>query len=99
MLVLGAENRNGANPFPPVGGPPQYLSYYTDALDALGVGYDVYDTDAQGSHSADPLGVLSHYDMSSGTRATTSSPGCRPSPAARASPGSRSSRWSTRATT
>jgi Zinc carboxypeptidase/Immune inhibitor A peptidase M6 len=63
VLVLGAENRNGSNPFPPVGGPPQYQSYYTDALDALSVGYDVYDTDEQGSHSAHPLGVLSHYDL------------------------------------
>jgi zinc carboxypeptidase/immune inhibitor InhA-like protein len=63
VLILGAENRNGSNPFPPVGGPPQYLSYYTDALDALGVGYDLYDTDDQGSHSAHRLGVLSHYDL------------------------------------
>ncbi len=63
VLILGAENRTGANPFPPVGGPPQYQSYYADALDALGVGYDIYDTDDQGSHSAHPLGVLSHYDV------------------------------------
>jgi murein tripeptide amidase MpaA len=63
VLILAAEDRNGSNPTPPVGGPPQYLSYYTDALDALGVGYDIYDTDEQGHHAADWLSVLSHYDL------------------------------------
>ena len=41
---------------------PNYLTYYTDALDANGVAYDIYDVDKRGNHSPDWLGVLSHYD-------------------------------------
>ena len=41
---------------------PNYLHYYTDALDALGIGYDVWDVDARGT--APPTQeVLSHYDV------------------------------------
>jgi hypothetical protein len=38
------------------------LSYYTQALDQLGVRYDVYDVDDNGNESPDFLGVLGHYD-------------------------------------
>ena len=41
---------------------PSYLTYYTDALDANGVAYDIYDVDKRGNVSPDHLGVLSHYD-------------------------------------
>ncbi len=41
---------------------PNYLTYYTDALDANGVAYDIYDVDKRGNRSPDWLGVLSHYD-------------------------------------
>ena len=40
---------------------PNYLSYYTDALKADDIGYDVYDVDARDRTAPDPLGVLSHY--------------------------------------
>ena len=33
----------------------------TDALDAAGVDYDVYDVDAHGRRPPDPLGILGHY--------------------------------------
>ena len=42
--------------------PPDYLSYYADALDANGVAFDVYDVDAHGRTAPDSLGVLGHYD-------------------------------------
>jgi hypothetical protein len=38
-----------------------YLRYYTDALDAAGYSYDVYDVGADGP-APHPLGVLGHYD-------------------------------------
>jgi hypothetical protein len=40
---------------------PNYLRYYTDALKADRIGYDVYDVDAEGRRAPDPLGVLGHY--------------------------------------
>ena len=55
----------------PRAGRPNYLAYYKDALDATGSSYDVYDVDAEGRTAPDALGVLSHYDASSGTRART----------------------------
>ena len=57
VLVLAAENYLAGNPAQDPDG-PHYLSYYTDALDANGVGYDVYDVDRMGHRLADPLGVL-----------------------------------------
>jgi hypothetical protein len=60
VLVLAAEDYTGASPNQ--AGGPNYLSYYTDALDANGTSYDVYDVDAQGRVAADALGVLSHFD-------------------------------------
>ena len=61
MLVLAAEDYSGTHPGPVHPG-PEYLSAYTDALQSLGVSYDVYDIDARGRTAPDPLGVLSHYD-------------------------------------
>jgi hypothetical protein len=40
---------------------PNYLSYYTAALQASGIAYDVYDVDGRGRTAPDALGVLSHY--------------------------------------
>ncbi|MQA64132.1 MAG: zinc carboxypeptidase [Actinophytocola sp.] len=60
VLVMAAEDYTGASPNLPAG--PQYLEYYTEALDANGVGHDVYDVDAKGRTAPDPLGVLAHYD-------------------------------------
>jgi hypothetical protein len=60
VLVLSAEDYTGASPVQ--AGGPNYLEYYTDALEANGVGYDVYDVDARGRIAPDSLGVLSHYD-------------------------------------
>jgi hypothetical protein len=61
VLVLAAEDYLAGNPAQDPDG-PHYLSYYTDALDASGVDYDVYDVDREGHLSPDALGVLSHYD-------------------------------------
>jgi hypothetical protein len=61
VLVLAAEDYRAGNPAQDPDG-PHYLSYYTDALDANGVGYDVYDVDRMGHEAPDALGVLSHYD-------------------------------------
>ncbi|WP_229276352.1 M14 family metallopeptidase [Agromyces kandeliae] len=60
VLVLAAEDYTGASPGQ--AGGPNHLSYYTDALDANGTSYDVYDVDARGRIAADSLGVLSHFD-------------------------------------
>jgi hypothetical protein len=63
VLVLAAEDYTGnSNVFGK--GPhdgPQYLDYYRDALQKLGVSYDVYDIDAQNRTAPDYFGVLSHY--------------------------------------
>jgi hypothetical protein len=62
VLIVSAEDYTGASPAKPGVTAPQYLSFYTDALDANGVQYDVYDVDANGRTAPDNLGVLSHYD-------------------------------------
>jgi len=63
ILVLSAEDYSGDNTRPPypAGSGPFYLGYYTDALDAGGYAYDVWDIDAQGIPSYPE--VLSHYDV------------------------------------
>ena len=61
LLILSAENYTAGVPAQDPTG-PHYLTYYTDALDELGVEYDVYDVDKRGNRSPDALGVLSHYD-------------------------------------
>ena len=63
VLILASEDYTGASQLnPPGGSPPDYLSYYQDALSANGVDSDVYDVDAHGRMAPDALGVLSHYD-------------------------------------
>jgi hypothetical protein len=60
ILVMAAEDYSGDNPSYPPGG-PFYLHFYTDALDAAGYSYDVWDVDFKGvpTHAE----VLSHYDV------------------------------------
>lgn len=60
VLIVAAEDYTGASPVQTGG--PNYLDYYTDALDANGTSYDVYDVDASNRTASDALGVLSHYD-------------------------------------
>ena len=61
ILVMAAEDYTGQFPtFNPQPGGPVYLSYYTDALDAGGYAYDVWDVDQQGVPSFTE--VISHYD-------------------------------------
>jgi hypothetical protein len=63
VLVVAAEDYTGASQLlPPGPNPPNYLSYYADALAANGVAFDVYDVDAHGRTAPDNLGVLGHYD-------------------------------------
>jgi hypothetical protein len=64
VLVLAVEDYTGNSALPAYNQTkkPNYLSYYTNALDANGVKYDVYDFDAMGRRAPDALGVLSHYD-------------------------------------
>jgi len=63
VLIIANEDYS-AYQFEMTGPPGQlnYLAYYTDALDSLGVEYDVYDIDAQGHIPPHYLGVMSHYD-------------------------------------
>ena len=61
VLVLANEDWSGVQPNPaPLGG-PQYLNYYTAALKAAGVKYEVYDVDASDRRPPHPLGVLDHF--------------------------------------
>ncbi|HUG88841.1 MAG TPA: M14 family zinc carboxypeptidase [Actinomycetota bacterium] len=66
VLILAHEDRTGAVNIPGYASTdpnvPNYLSSYTDALDASGVSYDVWDVDAMGRQAPDHLGVLSHYN-------------------------------------
>jgi Zinc carboxypeptidase len=62
VLILANEDYTGASPVYADQTAPNYLSYYAVALDANGIGYDVYDVDARGRKAATALGVLSHYD-------------------------------------
>ena len=65
---------------------PQYLSFYTDALTANGIAFDVYDVDANGRTAPDNLGVLSHYDAVlwyTGDDVVTREPGWGPGNASR----------------
>jgi Zinc carboxypeptidase len=66
VLIVAAEDRTGASNLPAYSSTdpntPNYLSFYTDALSAAGVSFDVYDVDARGRQAPDHLGVLSHYD-------------------------------------
>jgi hypothetical protein len=64
VLIMAAEDYKGTNSVPgnpptPYAG-PKYLRAYEEALQAAGVSYNVYDTDA-GRTAPSPIGVLSHY--------------------------------------
>jgi hypothetical protein len=86
VLVLSAEDYTGASPVKAGVTSPQYLSYYTDALAANGVAFDVYDVDANGRTAPDNLGVLSHYDAVvwyTGDDIVTREPGWGPGNASR----------------
>ncbi len=61
VLILASEDYTGKSPEYDDTSGPNYLSYYQQALQANGIGYDVWDTDARGRTAPDPLGVLSHY--------------------------------------
>ncbi len=65
---------------------PNFLSFYTDALNANGVPFDVYDVDANGRKAPDNLGILSHYDAViwyTGNDVVTREPGWGPGNASR----------------
>jgi hypothetical protein len=64
VLILAVEDYTGVSTAPayPAGDGPHYLGYYTAALDANNVDYDVWDYDAEDRKAPHPLGVLSHYD-------------------------------------
>ena len=61
ILLVAAEDYSGANPTYAVNTQPNYLQYYTAALDAGGFDYDVWDVDQQGIPTA--IEVLSHYQI------------------------------------
>ena len=63
VLIMAAEDYSGEANWPEYRSntSPNYLHFYTDALDANGVSWDVYDVDAMGRQAPDALGVLSHY--------------------------------------
>ena len=60
ILIVGAEDYTG--PAPSYAGGPLYLGYYTDALDAGGYAYDVWDIDYNASIPT-YADVLSHYSV------------------------------------
>ncbi|MEA2218761.1 MAG: hypothetical protein QOJ35_1387 [Solirubrobacteraceae bacterium] len=61
VLILSDEDYSGKQPNAAPEPGPKYLDYYRAALDAAGVGYDVYDVDAHGRRAPDLLGILEHY--------------------------------------
>jgi len=61
ILVMAAEDYSGEFPTYSDQSGPNYLQYYTDALDAGGYAYDVWDVDTQGIPSFPE--ILSHYDV------------------------------------
>ena len=87
VLLMAAEDYTGASQLAAPGPtPPDYLSYYADALTASGVPFDVYDIDARGRAAPDALGVLSHYDAVvwyTGNDVVTREPGWGPGNASR----------------
>ncbi len=64
VLVVAAEDYTGPSTAPEYAttSGPNYLTYYTDALTANSIDFDVYDVDAHGRQAPDHLGVLGHYD-------------------------------------
>jgi hypothetical protein len=63
VLIVSQEDYTGASNDPPYVDTtaPNYLSYYTSALEANGVSFDVYDVDAMGRQAPSQTGVLDHY--------------------------------------
>jgi hypothetical protein len=64
VLILAAEDYTGNSSLRATPGPypgPAYLDTFKKALDDAGIGYDVYDVDAEGRKAPTALGVLSHY--------------------------------------
>ena len=65
VLILSAEDYTGNQATPPSPSTPypgpKYLDYYKNALGDAGIGYDVYDADANGRTAPSYLGVLKHY--------------------------------------
>jgi hypothetical protein len=59
ILLVAAEDYSGGNPVYADPTQPNYLAYYTAALDAGGYAYDVWDVDTQGIPTYPE--VLSHY--------------------------------------
>ena len=58
----GLHGQPGTPPSPGTPYPgPKYLDYYKTALGDAGIGYDVYDADANGRTAPSYLGVLKHY--------------------------------------
>ena len=60
ILLVAAEDYSGANPIYADPTQPNYLQFYTDALDAGNYEYDIWDVDAQGIPTYPE--VLSHYE-------------------------------------
>jgi len=62
ILIVSAEDYSGPYPDYDENTAPNYLHYYTEALDAAGYRYDIWDVD---QHDAAPsyIEVLSHYDV------------------------------------
>ena len=87
VLLMAAEDYTGQTaptsaPIPTPG--PLYLETFKKALGDAGIGYDVYDVDAENRTAPSALGVLATTRRSSGTRARTSTCVSRRSPEERA---------------
>ena len=61
VLVMSAEDYSG--PTPAQTGGAKYAQSYVEAINANGIGADLYDVDARGRRAPHPLGILSHYKM------------------------------------
>ncbi len=61
VLILAAEDYSGDYPVYADTSGPNYLKYYTDALDELGVAYNIWDVDEKAT-APSYTEVLSHYD-------------------------------------
>jgi hypothetical protein len=87
VLIMAAEDYTGASQLAaPGSSPPDYLSFYENALHANGIAFDVYDVDAHGRTAPDALGVLGHYDAVvwyTGNDNVTREPGWGPGNASR----------------
>ena len=61
VLVVANEDYTGLSPVQTGGS--NALKYYTAALRANNIKYDLYDVDANGRKAPDPVGVLKHYKL------------------------------------